>query len=244
MPEEPTELNKDARALRMSLGRIARLLREYPHLQSKYERARETMGLFTHPTFYEVTSRCNLRCHGCYYFEGGFDPRREEVTSIEAWDVFFAAEARRGVTMGQYFGGEPALVQDVLRAAVKHIPLGNIGTNGTIRIDPEIQLRIHLSVWGDRKTDASLRGKPVFMQGVKNYAGDPRVVVAYTFNSMNLSEAREIAAICRDHELHMTFNMFTPTHSYQSKVNQGKTDDQPVFPDTDRTSWFFHRNPS
>jgi hypothetical protein len=211
-------------ALKASLGRIAWLLEEYPQFQAKYDQAREVMGIFARPTFYEVTSRCNLHCRGCYYFEGGFDPVRKDVTSIEAWDDFFAAEARRGVTMGQYFGGEPALVQEVLRTAVKYIPYGNIGTNGTIRIDPEIQARIHISVWGGKESDAAWRGKSVFGQAVKNYAGDPRAIAAYTLNGRNLSEAREIAGICRDNGLRLTFSMFSPTSSYRQGKG-GENDD-------------------
>ena len=103
---------------RERLARIRDLLDASPDLRPRYETAKEIVRAFRRPAFYEVATRCNLFCEGCYYFADDFAPRPEE-RNLDAWRAFFAAEAARGVTMAYFVGAEPALEH------VRHDGLGD-----------------------------------------------------------------------------------------------------------------------
>ena len=102
---------------------------------------------------FDLTSRCNLRCEGCFYFEGD---DYEQATEEEDWRVadFFAGQARRGVTFVSLVAAEPALEQDRLEIANRFLPRGAIFTNGTIKIRSSINYPIVISIWGDPETTA------------------------------------------------------------------------------------------
>lgn len=214
---------------RSRLVRLGALLQAAPHLAEHYETAKRVVRAFRKPAFYEVATRCNLFCEGCYYFRDGFTPPAEEA-DMAAWERFFEAEGARGVTMAYFVGAEPALEQERLFAASQHFPYGNIGTNGTIRIDPAIPYRIGVSVWGvEEETDASLRGGRSFRKAIRNYAGDRRAIILYTLTRSNLGDARRLAEICRDNDLPLTFNMYSPTQSYLRKLQEGEDNDRKFF---------------
>src|SRR6185312_15657280 len=103
---------------RLVLRRIREVLDDNPHLAPRYEEAKKIIRIFRKPAFYEVTQRCNLKCEGCYYFEGNFKPVKEQ-DSIKAWEDFFAVEKERGVSIAYFVGAEPALEQERLVAAAK-----------------------------------------------------------------------------------------------------------------------------
>ena len=212
------------------LGRVRQILDAYPDLAARYDEARRVVRAFRKPAFYEITQRCNLKCEGCYYFEGGLANPVEEEASVSAWEEFFAAEAQRHVTMAYFVGAEPALEQERLLAAAPWFPYGNIGTNGTIRIDRAVPYRIGVSVWaGEEATDRKLRGGAAFRKAFKNYAGDPRAIILYTLSPWNLKEARTVTEMCRDHDLPLTFNMYSPTATFLDKLRTWRGNDDRFF---------------
>ncbi len=233
------------RDIRPTLHAIDRILERRPGLRPRYRAARRVVHAFRKPAFYEISQRCNLFCEGCYYFEGGLQTPVREETSTEAWEAFFADEGRRGVSMAYFVGAEPALHQERLLAASRCFPHGNIGTNGTIRIDPAIPYRIGVSVWaGEDAMDRKLRGASVFRKAIATYAGDPRAIILYTLSPWNLDGVRTVAEMCRDSGLPLTFNMYSPTFSYLDKLKRGasnddlyfrvsRTDETPCFSDED-----------
>ncbi len=199
---------------RARIARLQALLEEAPQLTQRYGAAKAIVRAFRRPAFYEIATRCNLLCEGCYYFADGFAPTKDE-SDIATWSAFFSAEAARGVSMAYFVGAEPALEQERLIAAAAHFPNGNIGTNGTIRLDPAIPYRIGVSLWGvDAEIDSSLRGAGTFAKAIRNYAGDPRAIMLYTVTRTNIGDLPRLAAICRDHALPLTFNMYSPTATY------------------------------
>ena len=132
--------------------------------------------------------------------------------------------------MAYFVGAEPALEQERLKAAADCFPYGNIGTNGTIRIDPAIPYRLGVSVWGvDEEVDTALRGASAFAKAIRNYAGDRRPIMLYTLTKSNLKDLWRLAEICRDHDLPLTFNMYSPTHSYMRKLDGGTANDRRFF---------------
>jgi hypothetical protein len=214
---------------RMMLRRMRDILEQNPDLQPRYEAAKRIVRIFRKPAFYEITQRCNLKCEGCYYFEGNFQPTTEQG-SQQAWEEFFAAEAERGVSIAYFVGAEPALEQERLVAASRSFAYGNIGTNGTVKIDPVIPYRVAISMWaGDDDTDRKLRGASAFRKAFRNYRGDPRVLVYFTLSRWNLDSAVTIAEMCRDNGLPLTFNLYSPTETYLSKLSEGQPNDNQFF---------------
>ena len=214
---------------RAVLRRIRELVQERPDLHERYETAKRTIRVFRKPAFYEVTQRCNLKCEGCYYFESGLEEITEQQ-SVGAWEGFFAAEAERQVSMAYFVGAEPALHQERLMAAAGHFSHGNVGTNGTVKIDEAVPFRISISMWaGDDETDRKLRGANAFRKAFRNYRGDRRAIVYYTLSRWNLEGARSIAELCRDNGLPLTFNLYSPTATYLSKLRDGLANDDAFF---------------
>ena len=214
---------------RAVLRRIRELVESRPDLHARYERAKKTIRVFRKPAFYEITQRCNLKCEGCYYFESGLEEITEQQ-SVGAWESFFAAEAERQVSMAYFVGAEPALHQERLMAAAGHFSHGNVGTNGTVKIDAAIPFRISISMWaGDDETDRKLRGAAAFRKAFRNYRGDRRAIVYYTLSRWNLDGARTIAELCRENGLPLTFNLYSPTATYLSKLRDGLANDDAFF---------------
>jgi hypothetical protein len=210
--------------------RVRDMIHACPEFAARYDAAKRVVRVFRKPAFYEITQRCNLKCEGCYYFEGGVTNHVVEESSTRAWEDLFAAEAERKVTMAYFVGAEPALHQERLIAASPYFPYGNIGTNGIIRIDPAVPYRIGVSVWaGDDTTDRSMRGGAAFRKAFKNYAGDPRAIILYTLSPWNLAQARTVAEMCRDHGLPLTFNMYSPTHNFLGKLQARSANDNEFF---------------
>jgi hypothetical protein len=132
--------------------------------------------------------------------------------------------------MAYFVGAEPALHQERLMAAAGHFSHGNVGTNGTIKIDEAVPFRISISMWaGDDETDRKLRGASAFRKAFRNYRGDRRAIVYYTLSRWNLDGARTIAQLCRDNGLPLTFNLYSPTATYLSKLRDGLANDDAFF---------------
>ena len=215
---------------RRILAGIQTLLRTNPDLRPRYRHAKHVIHAFRKPAFYEITQRCNLWCEGCYYFESGERDLVREEASVGAWEGFFASEADRGVSMAYFVGAEPALHQERLIAASRWFPYGNIGTNGTVRIDAAVPYRIGVSVWAaDDESDRKLRGGSAFRKAFRNYAGDPRAIILFTLSRWNLDSARTVAQMCRDNDLPLTFNMYSPTSTFLEKLGQGAANDDEFF---------------
>lgn len=203
-------------------------------LKARYLAAKAVVRAFRTPAFYEISTRCNLFCEGCYYFEASAANRSPADPGLapEDWDAFFAREAGRSVSMAYFLGAEPALHQDRLRVAARHFRHGNIGTNGTIRIAPDIPFRISISVWGDAQSDRKLRGSNAFAKAVKLYQGDERAIVLFTVSAWNIEAIPTIARICADHGMELTFNFFSQTREFARKMASSAPNDTLYFRNT------------
>lgn len=210
-------------------GRIKRIVDGQPDLKERYDNARRIIRAFRRPSFYEISQRCNLWCEGCYYFEDESRVPAEREMSDDAWASFFAAERERGVSMAYLVGAEPALYPSRLIAASRNIRYGNIGSNGTIRIPEEVRCRIDVSVWGNETDDAVLRGGSVLRKAMRNYAGDPRALMLFTLSPWNLDSIDDVMLASQDHDLKVTFSMFSPTTTYLSKLDRGQPADSKYF---------------
>lgn len=184
-----------------------------PELAERFQKVRKYF--FLRESAYDVTSVCQLRCDGCYYFQGD----KYKVTDNRdpaAWRAFFEQEKQRGITYVVLAGAEPALVPQVLQACYDVIPFGSIASNGLRRIDPALRYRVHLSVWGDSTGDPVYRkyagGQPgpnCLPIQLRNYKDDDRAIFVYTFNHDNVDQLDEVLRLVSGEGHKLTFNVFS-----------------------------------
>jgi hypothetical protein len=153
----------------------------------------------------DLTDTCNLRCAGCYFFAEGMDAS----TPPASLDAFVARETARGTNFVTVVGGEPSLALERLKVLYDAFRL-SVATNGLRRIPREgfERLPIGVSVWGDRKTDAALRGADVFARALDNYEGDERAFWYYTVAAGHADEVDAVVERCVDNGNRVLFNFY------------------------------------
>jgi sulfatase maturation enzyme AslB (radical SAM superfamily) len=102
-----------------------------PDVGTRWDRVRRYF--FLRESTYDMTCRCNIRCEGCYYYEGEKQHARE-VGDPEQWRALMRSEKARGITYVVLAGAEPSLVPELLAVCYEQMPLGAIATNGLKRI--------------------------------------------------------------------------------------------------------------
>jgi organic radical activating enzyme len=189
---------------------------EDPRIRARWERVRK--WFFLRESTYDMTTRCNIRCEGCYYYEGDKQFTREN-RDPEAWRTLMQAEKGRGITYAVLAGAEPSLVPELCRVLFEEIPLGAIASNGLIRIPEAIDYKIHISVWGDDATSLEIRGaKGMLRRQIENYRNDPRAVFVYTFNRDNIDQVEAVAERLSACGGKLTFNMFSAPVGYDGPL--------------------------
>lgn len=221
-------MSKAARVNLERFRKVKAICRTDATLDRTLEKVRRDAKRLSNPVSVDLTSRCNLFCEGCYYYEGNAQAMTDEE-DIARWRTFFAAEGKRNSQFIYVGGAEAALHPDRIRAAAEYVPNGIIAANGTIKIAKDIPYRIAVSVWGNPENTAKLRGGGTFWKALRNYAEDPRAVFVYTINSQNIDQIREVALIMRAQGAKMTFNMYSPTESYLTKLQNGSANDKAFF---------------
>jgi len=78
-----------------------------PEVKERWEKVRKYF--FLRESTYDMSNRCNLRCDGCYYYEGEKQFAAENGES-QAWRRLMQSEAARGITYVVLAGAEPSLV--------------------------------------------------------------------------------------------------------------------------------------
>jgi organic radical activating enzyme len=181
-------------------------------VRSRWEKVRRYF--FLRESTYDMSNRCNIRCNGCYYYEGEKQFARENPDP-EAWRGLMRAEKERGITYVVLAGAEPSLVPDLCQVCYEEMPLGAIATNGLKRLPESIGFKIHISVWGNDQTSLQIRNaKNMLRRQVENYRSDPRAVWVYTFTRHNIEEARQVVVDLAEHQCKVTFNVFSAPVGY------------------------------
>jgi hypothetical protein len=183
-----------------------------PAVRGRWEKVRKFF--FLRESTYDMTTRCNIRCDGCYYYEGQkqFAPENNDP---DAWQRLMNDERKRGITYAVLAGAEPSLVPDILEVCYGEIPLGCIATNGLKRIPESVGYQIHISVWGNDETSLRIRkAKNLLRKQIDNYRDDPRAVFVYTFTRDNIDEAPGVVETITRDGGRITFNMFSAPMGY------------------------------
>jgi len=183
-----------------------------PAIRERWEKVRRYF--FLRESTYDMTHRCNIRCDGCYYFNGEKQFAAENGDPA-AWRALMAAEKERGITFAVLAGAEPSLVPELCQICAETIPWGAIATNGLKTIPREIDYRIHISVWGNDTTSKTIRKADHMLdRQMANYRDDPRAVFVYTFTPQNIAEAAEVTRRLAEGGQRITFNMFSAPVGY------------------------------
>ena len=191
-----------------------------PAVKERWEKVKEYF--FLRETTYDMSNRCNLKCDGCYYYEGE-KQFAQENRDPEAWRVFMQEEKKRGITYVVLAGAEPSLNPELLKVCHEVMPLGSIATNGFKFIPREVDYMIHISVWGNNETTARTRGaKNLLDKQISNYKGDPRAVFVYTFTRENINEVYEVMKVIFENDCKITFNMFSSPVEYSGSLRHDK----------------------
>jgi MoaA/NifB/PqqE/SkfB family radical SAM enzyme len=187
-----------------------------PMIRNRWEKVRKYF--FLRESTYDMTNRCNIKCDGCYYYEGDKQFVREN-RNPDDWRKLMRAEKSRGITYVVLAGAEPSLVPDLCEVCFQEMPLGAIATNGLKFIPASVTYRIHISIWGNDETSMALRSaNNMLIRQIDNYKGDPRAVFVYTFTRDNIDQAREVAETLTNLGCRLTFNMFSAPVGYDGPL--------------------------
>ncbi len=187
-----------------------------PVIRGRWEKVRRYF--FLRESTYDMTNRCNIRCDGCYYYEGDKHFAAEN-RNPEDWRALMRSEKGRGITYVVLAGAEPSLVPDLLQVCYDEMPLGCIATNGLKKIPEQVGYKIHISVWGnDRTSELTRRAKNLLKKQIENYRNDPRAVFVYTYTRENIDEADEVAGELAAQNCRLTFNVFSSPVGYEGPL--------------------------
>ena len=83
-----------------------------PEINERWLKVKEYF--FLRESTYDMTNRCNLRCEGCYYYEGE-KQYAKDVSDPAKWRELLESEKARGITFAVLAGAEPGLVPELCR---------------------------------------------------------------------------------------------------------------------------------
>ncbi len=180
-------------------------------------------GRTVRPSEYHITSACNLRCRGCWFFTYEYDKRTKDQTDLTALKVFIERERRRHINTALLIGGEPSLVPDRVAAFVKHMDYVTVSTNG-LRPLPRAgfeQVSIGVTLFGGGPLDDELRAiRPdgqaftgLFDRVLANYRDDPRVIFNYAITDRGVDQIEPTVCRIRDNGNRVTFNFYSEHHT-------------------------------
>jgi MoaA/NifB/PqqE/SkfB family radical SAM enzyme len=185
-------------------------------IRDRWEKVRKYF--FLRESTYDMANRCNIKCEGCYYYEGDKQFAREN-RDPQAWRDLMRAEKERGITYVVLAGAEPSMAAELCEVCYQEMPLGTIATNGLKIIPESIRYKLHISVWGNDETSLKIRNaKNMLGRQIENYKGDPRAVFIYTVTRNNIDQVYEVAANLAENDCKLTFNMFSAPVGYDGSL--------------------------
>lgn len=214
----PIAINPRPLSRREAKLRLRTLLTGRPDLAERLHAVRD-MGRRVHACEVHLTTACNIRCKGCWYFEGGFDSAVSEVSDPARIAEFVDSLVARGVTQATLIGGEPTLVPARIEPFVERLPYITISTNG-LRPVPRAgmeHIAVAISLFGGGPLDDALRGYRVngsaftglFETALGHYRDDPRVIFVYALSEDGLQYVEPTVRAIRDNGNQVTFNFYS-----------------------------------
>lgn len=214
----PVAINPRPPSRKEAKARLQSLLADRPDLAERLHAVRD-MGLRVTACEVHLTTTCNIRCKGCWYFEGGFDAAVPETSDPVVITNFVESLVTRGVTQATLIGGEPTLVLGRVTPFVERLPYVTVSTNG-IRPFPQEgyeNVAVAISLFGGGPLDDALRGyRPngsafggLFETALGHYRNDPRVIFVYALSEEGLHYVEPTVRAIQDNGNQVTFNFYS-----------------------------------
>ncbi|MBX9422372.1 radical SAM protein [Streptomyces lateritius] len=198
--------------------RTAALLADRPDLAERLHRVRR-LGRTVRSCEVHLTNACNIRCKGCWYFEGGFDTAVSELSDVDKIRAFAGRLREEGVNQATLIGGEPTLVPRRVEAFVGQLPYITISTNG-LRPMPKQgfeEIAIAVSIFGGGPLDDDLRAIRVngskfsglFDTALSHYKDDPRVMFIFALSEDGVAHIEPTVRKIAENGNIVTFNFYS-----------------------------------
>lgn len=198
---------------------LREVLRERGPLHDRLQLLRE-FGSRVRSAEYHLTSACNLRCAGCWFFEYDYDRRIRDESSVDAWRRFARRQAdQENVRAALLIGGEPTLHPERIAAFVESMDFVTISSNGLRALPREglERVAVALTLFGGGPLDDALRGvhpsgerfEGLFEAALRNYRGDPRATFIYALSADGLRYIDETVQRIEENGNLVTFNYYS-----------------------------------
>src|ERR687895_463702 len=198
--------------------RLRELLSDRPDLAERLKVLRD-MGRRVRACEVHLTTTCNIRCKGCWYFEGGFDTAVPETSDLGVINALVEKLVHEGVTQATLIGGEPTLVQKRILPFIEKIPYITISSNGLRPLPTEgfENVGVAISLFGGGPMDDQLRAhRPngssftgLFETALKHYRDDPRVTFVLALNEDGLEYVEATVRAIADNGNLVSFNFYS-----------------------------------
>ncbi len=137
-----------------------------PNIRERWEKVRRYF--FLRESTYDMTNRCNIRCDGCYYYEGDKQFASENLNT-EDWRNLMRTEKKRGITYVVLAGAEPSLVPELFESFVENAAEASPPTD--LKNPESVGYKIHISVWETMKQTGGQKGKKSFKKANRKLPG-------------------------------------------------------------------------
>jgi MoaA/NifB/PqqE/SkfB family radical SAM enzyme len=168
---------------------------------------------------YHITSACNLRCRGCWFFTFKFDKVTKDETDLVRLRDFIERERARHINAALLIGGEPTLVPDRVMAFVERMDYVTIATNGLrpLPLAGFEQVSIGITLFGGGSLDDQLRAitpagrtfSGLFAAALRNYRDDPRAIFNYAVSGSGVEHVEDTVRRIRENGNRVTFNLYS-----------------------------------
>lgn len=164
----------------------------------------------------DVTNRCNLRCHHCYFFEH----EQPENSTLEQWRDFFEKLKAEDFPFFSctWVGGEPLMRKEVIELGSTYFRSNMVVTNGTVEIPDWKHIHFKVSVDGKEERHNELRGAKTYKKIKKTIRKaaekDLRIGIATVLTRENESELEEFVEEWKDEPINrgIIFDFYTYMH--------------------------------
>jgi len=222
----PVTISQRPPTRREAKERTAAILTERPELAGRLHRIRR-LGREVRSCEVHLTNACNIRCKGCWYFEGGFDTAVREQTDLEKIRAFARRLAEEGTNQATLIGGEPTLVLRRVEAFVEELPYITISTNGLRPMPTQgfEHIAVAVSLFGGGPLDDDLRAIRVngskftglFDTALSHYRDDPRVLFIFALSEAGLPHLEPTVRKIAENGNIVTFNFYSE-HGTESPI--------------------------
>ena len=182
---------------------------------------------------YNVTSACNLRCKGCWFFEYELDKQAKDFRDPDLLADFLRRERERGVNTALLIGGEPTLFPDKIALFVEHMDRVTVATNGLKKLPVEgfEKVGVLAALFGGHGLDDELRAiRPggrrftgLFDRSLENYRDDPRAFYLYAITEDGIDRIEETVKRIEDNGNRVNFSFYSKYDSEDPlKLEDGK----------------------